>query len=726
MRTLVASAGYGKTTLADQWVSRDGRRAAWYTARRASIDVAALALSIARAASEIVTGCDERLREHLRAVPNPSQHVEVLAELLGEDLADWSADDWLVLDEYQEVVGASEAERFVAELVSACPIRLLIASRQRPSWITARSILYGDVLELNQFALAMDSREAAEVLGEASLQSASGLVALANGWPAVIGLAGVSSAEIEGEEQVPESLYRFFAEEVFDALGDDVRDGLATLSVAPLLDRELAAKLLGIECFDSVCAAALDVGILDERGAQLELHPLARSFLDERPERRAEAEAVAAARALEHYKARRDWDAAFDLISRRGPTGELESLLLAALDDLLNAARLSTIETWCDFAATSRLAGPVFSLARAEVSLRHGRHSEAQAFAEVAATQPGENPELCFRALSAAGRAAHLASREEDALELHRRAEKCATNDAERRDALWGQLTCAIELELPRATKMLAELSAGVRMSDPRDLVRAATCTTIYQLKMGVLDMKHADTARQLLGAVSDPLIETAFQSVYANSLALGARYEEALEVADALLTAATRYRFDFAVPYARYSAAVAYAGLRDWREAERCLDESAASAQAVHDRFAEQACYAVRLRSLAQQGRHHAALSVPVPELGSALRSIHAEVMGSRALVLTTAGRLDDALVLVEEIRDVSRAIEVAVLVPAVAAIVALKRGDARAIDLVAELENAAFATGAVDILVTAYRSAPELLPVLLRTQGRSERVAE
>ena len=386
VRTLVASAGYGKTTLADQWVSRDGRRAAWYTARRASIDVAALALGIARAASEIVTGCDERLREHLRAVPNPSQHVEVLAELLGEDLADWSADDWLVLDEYQEVVGASEAERFVAELVSACPIRLLIASRQRPSWITARSILYGDVLELNQFALAMDSREAAEVLGEASLQSASGLVALANGWPAVIGLAGVSSAEIEGEEQVPESLYRFFAEEVFDALGDDVRDGLATLSVAPLLDRELAAKLLGTERFDSVCAAALDVGILEERGAQLELHPLARSFLDERPERRAEAEAVAAARALEHYKARRDWDAAFDLISRRGPAGELESLLLAALDDLLNAARLSTIETWCDFAATSRLAGPVFSLARAEVSLRHGRHSEAQAFAEVAAT----------------------------------------------------------------------------------------------------------------------------------------------------------------------------------------------------------------------------------------------------------------------------------------------------------------------------------------------------
>ncbi|MGH3129089.1 MAG: hypothetical protein ACRDPX_14300, partial [Gaiellaceae bacterium] len=31
VRTLVAPAGYGKSTLADQWVARDGRRGAWFT-----------------------------------------------------------------------------------------------------------------------------------------------------------------------------------------------------------------------------------------------------------------------------------------------------------------------------------------------------------------------------------------------------------------------------------------------------------------------------------------------------------------------------------------------------------------------------------------------------------------------------------------------------------------------------------------------------------------------
>ena len=50
IRTLVAPAGYGKTTLAEQWVARDGRAGIWYTARSASTDVAALALGIAHGA----------------------------------------------------------------------------------------------------------------------------------------------------------------------------------------------------------------------------------------------------------------------------------------------------------------------------------------------------------------------------------------------------------------------------------------------------------------------------------------------------------------------------------------------------------------------------------------------------------------------------------------------------------------------------------------------------
>src|SRR5262249_30940016 len=351
VRTLVAPAGYGKTTLAEQWVARDGRVAAWYTARSSSTDVAALALGLARCATSVVEGCDERLREHLRAVPAPGENVETLAEILGEDLADWPRTAWLVVDDYHEIAREPLAEDLIEAVRAVSTVRFLVAGRQRPSWVSSKSLLYGDVLEVNQATLAMDDEEAAAVLVDRTASSASGLVAIAHGWPAVIGLASVSSAELETDaETVPASLYHFFAEEVFSALGEEVQQGLMTLSVAPVLDRELVAALLGDEA-DRITASVLDVGILVEREPRLDLHPLARAFLEEKSSEIGLAPANGVSEiCLAHYRRHRDWDAAFEVIARRGWASELEELVGDALDELLDSARLSPLARWCAFA----------------------------------------------------------------------------------------------------------------------------------------------------------------------------------------------------------------------------------------------------------------------------------------------------------------------------------------------------------------------------------------
>ncbi len=336
-----------------------------------------------------------------------------------------------LLDDYHEVAEEPRAEDFVKTLVAVAPLNVLIASRVRPSWVTTKEIVYGDAYEVNQNALAMDAHEAADVLVDRSVPSASSLVLLANGWPAVIGLASVSSAEIVDDiDQVPESLYRFFADEVFGALGADVQQGLTTLAVAPVLDQELAMRLLGTDSAEVVCLAALDVGLLVERGQQLDLHPLARAFLEERSIQLGLAPASEAhAVCLDAYRTRREWDAAFELIVRTRSRTDLDDLMRRALDDLLDTARLSTLERWCDFATEVDVVMPIFALARAEIMLRHGRHVEAVSYAESAAAA---DRDLEFRALSVAGRAAHLASREEDALALYDRAEAAASTEQKR------------------------------------------------------------------------------------------------------------------------------------------------------------------------------------------------------------------------------------------------------------------------------------------------------
>ena len=714
---LVAPAGYGKTTLAEQWVVREGRRAAWFTARSSSTDVAALALGLARTATSVVEGCDHRLREHLRALPAPAENVQTLAEILSEDLAEWPEDAWLVLDDYHEVTPEPKAEDFVDALVALSPVQVLIASRVRPRWIASKSVLYGDVLELTQVALAMNNNEAADVLLERSSPSTSGLVALAEGWPAVIGLASASLAEVGPDvDQVPESLYRFFADEVFGALHPDVQRGLTTLSVAPVLDRELAVALIGSPDAESVCAAALDVGLIAERGTSLELHPLARVFLDERRGQLGLApEPGSVETCLSIYRERRDWDAAFDLISRAGVQDELGGLISLSLDELLDTARLSTLERWCDFASTARAETPMTSLARAEVLMRTGRHLEAAVHAETAASEP----ELASRALAVAGRAAHLASREEAALDLYRRAEQAAEIESERRDARWGQLVCLIDLELPDAEPALLQLSAGVSAGDAREVVRMATHRILFEIRMGDLKLDHADLAYQLIETVGDPLVETSFLSGYSAALGIAARYAEAERAATEFQERAERYRVDFAVPYAQCALAAALAGRRQWARAEQAASDALSSAQAHANVHAELLSRSTLMRLFVQQGRLEAAFGVAPDRLPSASQAMVAETACSRALVLACSGRVDEALEIVADVLGTTAAVETTVLIPAVEVVCALRGAAEEPLARAVELSRTAFKTGGVDILVTSYRACPELLSILLRAEG-------
>ena len=145
-----------------------------------------------------------------------------------------------------------------------------------------KSILDGGVLEIPQNALAMAIDEAEQVLDGARRELTSGLVALAGGWPAVVGLAGMTPDAPASAADRPETLYEFFADELYRGLDPIVQNGLLILAAMPLVDRELAETILGPSRAAHVCDEALELGILDERDGRLELHSLMRAFLESR------------------------------------------------------------------------------------------------------------------------------------------------------------------------------------------------------------------------------------------------------------------------------------------------------------------------------------------------------------------------------------------------------------------------------------------------------------
>jgi LuxR family maltose regulon positive regulatory protein len=724
IRMLVAPAGFGKTTLARQWSSAEGRTAAWYPARPASADVAVLCSGLAVAAAEVLEGCDRRVRERLGATLNPSEEAALLAEMLAEDLDEWPSQAWLVLDDYHLLSRAREAELFVERLVACSPLNLLIASRSRPSWVSSRMILYGEVFELGQNTLAMSREEASEVLVDWREDEAAGLISLADGWPAVIGLAGIASAPVDLTREVPETLYDFFAEEVFQSLDCSVQQGLASLAVAPSLDIELASVLIG-DGAASAIREGLRTGILDEHGSKLTLHPLARHFLEARGGASLGIDAVKIARkCLASYRSRADFDASFEVISRFGLRDELDSLLLDAIDTVLEDARLATLGTWLDWAASQHFASSLTRICRAELSIREGRSTMASVLADEVLGEHRVSPPLRFRALMIGARSAHLASDDDRALLLYRRAKEIAPDAVLGRHAVAGEVMCAAALELEEAKDLLEELRLGADNANLRERVLLAERRLSVCYRFGRLDgLAEARKASELVGGVSDPLARCSFRSIYSALLAVGASYDEALEVADALIEDATSYKVDLALPYAYCNRAAAELGRGRYPAAHRALDQ--AGLVAGSDVYAQQNIYCIRARLLLQQRCISEASALEPPDVTVAVKGMRGEVVATRGLVLACAGRLDEAEVLAAEAAAITRTIETNVLAAAIRAMVAVKSRRSSAVDLLHALVDTTFEMGGKDLLIGCCRASPELLAALLAVRVLRERVA-
>src|SRR3954466_10458612 len=130
---LVAPAGYGKTTLAREWL-RD-RKHVWYQATPASSDVAALAPGLARTGHGVLSGVGDLVRGRLKTVSNAAAEAESLAADLAGDFADWPADARIVIDDYHLLAESAAAERFFEVFARATSVPLLITSRMRPAWV---------------------------------------------------------------------------------------------------------------------------------------------------------------------------------------------------------------------------------------------------------------------------------------------------------------------------------------------------------------------------------------------------------------------------------------------------------------------------------------------------------------------------------------------------------------------------------------------------------------
>ena len=717
---LVAPAGYGKTTLAREWLEQGSRQTAWYRCGRSSADVAAFSVGVANAAASIVSGAGDRLRERLKASTHPDEDALELAELLVEDLVDWPIDAWLVMDDYQFAIGSRSSELFAERLLERSSVQVLTTSRRRPAWSTARHRAYGDVLEIDRTMLAMTNAEGRAVL--ASSKDPTAVLARAQGWPAVIGIAALTHDEAVPDGPLPTTLYDYFAEELYDAADDETRWGLCQLAIASFATRELGEVLLG-DRLESVLEHGLRLGIASTSSQEdtIELHPLLQRFfraklLDFESGKVNEAISKAAHYLLQERK----WDEVFEIVYEFGGAGIFEELLHAALPDVLRSGRVSTVERWVDFAGERYFRSPILDFAEAEISVRIGLHAKAEALA-LQAAQASKDQSFAATAFARAGRAAHLDGRPTDAVRSHRMALTASPSIAVEREALWGLVAALVETEEIEAA--LDALEALDRKTGPSvdDRLRVASGRYLISVRGGrTAEAAPLTAVLPLVDRSDDPMARSSFLNSCAIALTLNGRYLDAQRVAQRFLDEAEEFRLRFVLPYAHLRLASVAAGQRRFADAFDALERAETVASCLSDRWALGAVPAIRAMALLSAGESQDALQAARPVLDTSA-CVRAEMLAVRALAFACTGASEEALSIAQEACKTSSTLEARSLgwiTHAIATYTSHDESTSRQASKAAL--DFAFERRTVDHFVTGYRACPDLLENLVGEDPR------
>ncbi|MGD8814859.1 MAG: LuxR C-terminal-related transcriptional regulator [Anaerolineales bacterium] len=264
-----APAGFGKTTLASDWVgalqSKSGKRtsmeskAAWISLDEDDREQARF-LGYLIAALNRIDGIGPKLGEEaiglLHSQGRPP--TETILTALINEMASIPARVILVLDDYHlvETTAIDDAMAFMLEHLPS-QMHLLIASREDPHLPLARLRARGQLNELRAADLRFTSKEAAEFLNHTrglslSTEDIAALERRTEGWIAGLELAALSMQGKEDKSALIKSLtgsHRFvldyLVEEVLDQQSQDIQEFLLKTSILNRLTGLLCDALTG-------------------------------------------------------------------------------------------------------------------------------------------------------------------------------------------------------------------------------------------------------------------------------------------------------------------------------------------------------------------------------------------------------------------------------------------------------------------------------------------------
>lgn len=716
---ITAPAGYGKTTLAAEWLQ--GREdVVWYRATAASADLAAFSAGLADVVAPLVPGAGERLRQRLHVAEAPEKAVRPLAELLAQDLAAWPKGAWLVIDDYHLLADSTPVEEFVDWLLTLSDIRVLVTTRQRPIWASARRVLYGEITEIGRDQLAMTNEEATRVLDDRPSEAVRALVVQAEGWPALIGLAALSASAALPEERVSDALFRYFAEEVFRREPQDVQRFMLLSSIPSAIDVRVSRDALGFSDPRVLLRQLTEQGTLQETDSgDLRFHPLLRDFLRRKLEmEEPDLFEQGTARIIEHARKNQHWSEAVELAIHTDRLRVAAEIVGEAAPSLLRAGRLETLDKWLAECGAEMLETPAAALAKSEALTRQGRLSAAASLADGTLRRLSAHDPWRSRACFLAGQAMHLLSDDQRALAYHMEAKRSARTPYDSASALWGCFLAASELELDNAGDYLDELQV-LTVDEIDGRLRLAAGRVLSASRRG----SFAGTWDEVMALVpladyaTDPMVKSSFLARAGELNIALARYGKAESFLNQAIHICDELQLDFATALCLELRAIAEIGLRKFHAVRQTLDRLTHLSRDQEDPYVELACQKLVIQlALGEGAAKGLSAGLQAPPKTELQRSGTGEYHALLAIAAACIGDFERAEEEARFAREVTDSIEAtfysrwAVLIATFARTGPSKHLTADVSNLVALARRHAF----VHSFVVAYRAYPRVLELL------------
>jgi ATP/maltotriose-dependent transcriptional regulator MalT/DNA-binding SARP family transcriptional activator len=366
LTTVIAEAGYGKSTLLASWWEM--APCAWYTADPTDRDMPALARQLTDALRLRVPELRSGLARAIRGVSGPEANQPLHADALGSRLAQVvhehvKSDLIVIIDDADELGSGNPSARLIEAFCRHAPPRLhlVLAGRSRPPFPVERLRGQGQLLEIGGDQLAFTAAEVAELvedrLGTVAAGVSERLHRLAGGWPAAVILAVEALREtppdtwpsvLAGVDRTRTPLFAYLAEEVFAHQPAEVREAVSRVAIFDQFTPELC-DAVGIANARGVVDDPARQSLFVERrqDGSLALRPLIREYALQHLPVSAPVATALRLTAADWFARTGNADAAARMLLHAGALEPLTTLLEQQGAALLAAGHVATVLDAC-------------------------------------------------------------------------------------------------------------------------------------------------------------------------------------------------------------------------------------------------------------------------------------------------------------------------------------------------------------------------------------------